>query len=497
MTSNNPTAPLNLLIRCLLCWFCASAASSGCGQASPAGTTNVVASPPSVERWEGYLDQRVLVSLEIHSDQTHWSARVAVPALAGERVTVGLDRQPLPWPSGWHTTMSSEAWGKCPLHARRRGGEISGLVEIHGTTYELVLRRVPPSAPARPAVRWEPPRPVSYRVEQVAFRSGTTRIAGEVMTPRGRRRRQAVLLLAGGESADRDGNAFVGQGRQLYRCIGDYLARLGFVVLRTDDRGVGNSEGRRGAATLAELAGDAVAALDYLAGRPDVLAGPVTVLGYSEGAVVAPIVSANAPGAISSLVLLAPQAVVGATGNMEQLKRRAARTTKELVDLGAPAEILGEFRRNWEERLELDRIISALLFSGVPPAEIRARLVNTKRFEEQRIDVALEQVSSPRGVYQLLHDPGPFLRKVQVPTLAVYFGMDEIVPPDVSEPVLRAIAEGGNRDLTVRVFPDYDHGMRRPAPEDRMEWPPPPAVPAPDVLELLGTWLLRYSAGGE
>ena len=60
-----------------------------------------------------------------------------------------------------------------------------------------------------------------------------------------------------------------------------FLIRRGFAVLGYDKRGVGGSTGDWHTATYQDLAGDVVAAFDYLKTRPDIDPAHIGFLGWS------------------------------------------------------------------------------------------------------------------------------------------------------------------------------------------------------------------------
>ena len=58
----------------------------------------------------------------------------------------------------------------------------------------------------------------------------------------------------------------------------------------------------------------------------------------------------------------------------------------------------------------------------------------------------------------LAHDPRPTLRKLAVPVLALFGGLDLQVPADQNLPEARkALAESGNGDVTVEALPGLNH----------------------------------------
>lgn len=117
--------------------------------------------------------------------------------------------------------------------------------------------------------------------ERVTFRSGGFELAGMVRVPDAQpagERRPAFLVLHGFGSHK-------GAGNVLGPC--GVLESLGYVTLRFDMRGCGESEGRRGHLICLEQVEDTRAALGCLAGHPAVDGSRIAVIGSSFGAAVA------------------------------------------------------------------------------------------------------------------------------------------------------------------------------------------------------------------
>ena len=91
--------------------------------------------------------------------------------------------------------------------------------------------------------------------------------------------------------------------------LSDYLTRHGIAVLRADDRGFAKSTGTFATATTADFATDAEAGVAYLKSRPDV-AGPIGLIGHSEGGIIAPMVAARNP-EVAFIVMMAGSGVRG------------------------------------------------------------------------------------------------------------------------------------------------------------------------------------------
>ena len=432
--------------------------------------------------WEGYIDGSCAVRLDLSRVGDKWGGRGIVFPLdqqvsLGEVEVTSLFLAPTEVAGLIHC----DAWGKCKMRAFVEAGELTGTLAIGGKPYPVRMRR----DHAAPAIEpWEPDRPVPYAAEPVAFPSGGIRIGGELTVPRVARPHPAVILLSGGGAHDRDGNAFAGQGSAFYRVIADHLTRRGFAVLRTDDRGIGTSTGDYESATLSDLADDTVAAVAYLRGRPGIRPGQIALLGFSEGAVVAPL-AATRTEAVSLLVLLAPEAVLGAEGDIDR-ERRAAERPDQPEWVVSVKTLRVEFRRR----------LFPLLLRGADRDTIRRELFADGRFEASMIEAGVRDLASPRNAFAFRHDAGAVLEETRVPTLAIYGGRDDVVPPDLNVPALRAAAERGrNPDVTVKVFPEYDHLMTRPyVPEVKRGLSWKRRTVAPDVLSTVSDWLARQFA---
>lgn len=114
----------------------------------------------------------------------------------------------------------------------------------------------------------------------------------------------AVLLLSGSGPQDRDET--LGDHKP-FAVWADFLTKLGFVVLRVDDRGVGSSMGDPKfleSTTTASYVSDAQAAIRFLYTQPMVDTMRIFVMGHSEGANVA-VKLANAQTDISGVISLA------------------------------------------------------------------------------------------------------------------------------------------------------------------------------------------------
>src|SRR5437868_4927420 len=151
---------------------------------------------------------------------------------------------------------------------RDRSGKISSLIWRHGGAAPRLARRVEVE-----------------RREDVRFSNGDVQLAGTLISPNTRGRHPAIILVHGSGAED----------REYMLPFARFLIRRGVAVLGYDKRGVGGSTGDWHAAPFEDLAGDVVAAFDYLKTRPDIDRTRIGLLGWSQAGWVMPLAAVRAP----------------------------------------------------------------------------------------------------------------------------------------------------------------------------------------------------------
>ena len=92
------------------------------------------------------------------------------------------------------------------------------------------------------------------------------------------------------------------------------------------------------------------------------------------------------------------------------------------------------------------------------PEEQRAQLGDTDALVAQQAAAGVAAFRGPWVSYFLDYDPRDDLRHVGVPVLALFGEHDTQVDVEQNlQPFVEALAEGGNTDVTVHVFPRANH----------------------------------------
>jgi uncharacterized protein len=206
----------------------------------------------------------------------------------------------------------------------------------------------------------------------------------------------AVVLLGAAGVNDRDG---VTNGVPTLGQIAGALADAGFIAVRYDKRGYGQSGGRSESSTLLDQVEDARAVAKWLSERKDVDAKRIAVIGHGEGAMIA-IVAASRDRRFAAIVSIAGPATTGAEQFIEQQQ------------LALEASTLPQAEK--DKRLALQRQVQQAVLTGKGwegvPANIR-RDADTPWFQSL-----------------LAYDPVKVLKDVRQPLLIVHGEVDREVP---------------------------------------------------------------------
>jgi uncharacterized protein len=100
---------------------------------------------------------------------------------------------------------------------------------------------------------------IKVNEQLISFQSSGNTLNGTLALPDySQEKYPAVLIIQGSGKLDRDGNDSKGKFKlNLYKQLAQFVASLGFITLRYDNRGVGQSEGDYIAAGMWDLVHDA------------------------------------------------------------------------------------------------------------------------------------------------------------------------------------------------------------------------------------------------
>ena len=365
------------------------------------------------------------------------------------------------------------------------GKTLSGTWKQSGQSFPLTLTRGEHKSPNRPQ---EPKPPFPYRSEDVSYENAKAgvKLAGTLTIPAGSGPFPAVLLITGSGPQDRDETLF---GHKPFLVIADSLTRSGIAVLRMDDRGVGGSSGVLSKATEDDLADDALAGVEFLRARHDILPARIGLIGHSEGADIAARAASRSP-SIAFIVMLAGTGIPG-----EELLTSQAEAIMRAE--GDPAD---EIQRNTDLQRGLFRILREEKDSAVAQERLREALndfvkdSNRSAAEKERfVDSQVRGVMSPSLRSIILADPGAVLRMVTCPVLALNGSRDLQVVARLNLPAIaKALGEGGNPDYEIAELPMLNHLFQHAGTGLVSEYGTIEQTFAPEALDVMNEWLQRH-----
>lgn len=335
----------------------------------------------------------------------------------------------------------------------------------------------------------EPKPPFPYRTEDVRFESVPgVRLAGTISMPPGAGPFPAVVMVTGSGAQNRDEELL---GHKPFLVIADYLARHGIASLRYDDRGFAGSTGNFAAATSADFANDAQAAVAFLRRQPGIAANRVGILGHSEGGLVAPIVAARDT-SVAFIVLLAGPGVPGDSILLmqEELIARTSGVSQAAIDTNAAVNV----RLFAAVKAARDSADAAARVSAIVDRMVASVPADEQPSARSRLEMAARQVLSPWTRYFLAYDPRPTLRRVHVPVLALDGSLDLQVPPKQDLAAIdTALTQGGNRDHRVQLLPGLNHLFQSAKTGSPSEYASIEETFSPAALAIIADWINAHA----
>ncbi|HEY0022012.1 MAG TPA: alpha/beta hydrolase [Longimicrobium sp.] len=380
--------------------------------------------------------------------------------------------------------------------ARGSSVERAGTLVQNGITHEILMHR----GAEAPTLRrpQEPVRPYPYDEREVRFasRAPGVRLAGTLTLPRSHGRHPGVVLISGSGAQDRDETI---AGHKPFLVLSDWLTRNGYAVLRVDDRGTGGSTGNVRTSTLMDIADDVRGAVDYLRGTAEIDTAAIGLIGHSEGGYVAPVVAAG-DRSVAFVALLGAPSVGGRAvfaAQRSALARASGATPRTIrVDSVLNARVFSVLdARPADDSLAhaVDRVLGAWLrsLSGADRATADS-LLRGRTPAQDSASVEFWKSAWFRSVY--FHDPATFLRRVDVPLLAVLGDLDLQVPAVQSAPAFNRLFRGERRRLlTLQLVPGVNHMLQTATRGTMDEYMLIEETIAPTVLRHITDWLSRVA----
>ena len=251
-----------------------------------------------------------------------------------------------------------------------------------------------------------------------------------------------ILLVPDSASSDRD---VTFSGIPIFRQLSDALVENGFMVMRFDKRGVGQSGGRPESATLEDYADDVRELVRYLERRPDVDRERIILVGYSDGGWVS-LVAARRENKIKAVALIA---TAGISGDELILEQQATLLTST-----------GNSDIERQENIDLQQRVN--------------RAVLNEGSWEGISEAVRTQANTPWFRSMLAFDPESTIERVRQPLLILQGELDQQTLPYHAERLQSIATKRARAGATVEVstLPGIDHHLTTSANGNNSEYLP-------------------------
>jgi pimeloyl-ACP methyl ester carboxylesterase len=277
-----------------------------------------------------------------------------------------------------------------------------------------------------------------FAQKEVSFHSGGNTLKGVLLLPKTKGPHPAVAFVHGSGSLDRN-------DWTSHPALREHLARHGIASLCWDKPGVGASTGDWTRQSFLDRAQEALGALKYLKGRPEIDGKHLGLWGISQGGWICPLAASLSPDVAFVILVSAP------AGTIEE---------QDLYRV--------ESEMRADSRLQGD-IDKALAFA-------RRLIEFVRNGSYEKFDAAQQEVAQegwfkdyvhrlgPRdfafGKKNIAYDGRPTLKGVKCPVLILVGERDTIVPAKKSAALMKDIlTKAGNKDVTVKTLAGADHFM--------------------------------------
>lgn len=404
--------------------------------------------------WKGELDlgfQKLPLLFHFEGEAGNWRGKMDSPSQGAEGIPVSKVLF-----DGMMLLLEID-----PLQASFEGvfqeGEFRGQFNQNGFKLPLNLNRQDPTVPVGTSINrpQEPKAPFPYETMEVTFVAGEDKIAlkGTITKPSGQGPFPAVVLVSGSGPQNRNGELL---GHKPFWVIADFLTRQGIVVLRYDERGVGQSEGSFKGTTSQGFAEDARAAMERLPYFEFVDPDRIGLVGHSEGGLIAWILGAEPKPLPHFIVALAPPVVpitqlterqtedaIRATGAPESLITQQKAFNGSLYQAIASAENPTSAAKNLEQVIR-----THALQAGLRDAQLEQKVAEQLSTYSQLVDP---------WFYQFIRtDPGSLIRQIEVPIWAAFGEKDVQVNAAENRDALKQMLGNDSRHA-VHSYPGLNH----------------------------------------
>jgi hypothetical protein len=290
------------------------------------------------------------------------------------------------------------------------------------------------------------------------IKNGEIVIGGTLTVPENEIKAPLLILSSGSGAQNRDSEIY---GFKIFEIIAQHLADQGIPSFRYDDRGINKSTGNFSNATLGDLVSDVEAIISYFKVNKEHSFKEFSVLGHSQGGVVAGKVAASNED-VKQLILMGSTAP-----SLSEILRyqvefaySASPVDKSLIDkeIAAREELMRAIAFNGDiesAKVNYNRSYTDVL-NGLPDAQ-RNSIPDIGSMVTTQTNQLAQLYSSPQIKSLLFYVPTEDLEMVKVPTLVLFGDKDTQVTITQNQAKIRAALEKSGSEFKIKIFENANH----------------------------------------
>ena len=333
------------------------------------------------------------------------------------------------------------------------GDSIVGTFNQGGLAFPLVLKRS-----EKPQSRYyqTPQGPFPYISEQVTIVNDKDNISlgGTFTRPQKGGQFATVILVSGSGPNDRDETIF---GHKPFLVLSDFLTRNGFAVVRYDKRGIGQSTGDYGKASITDFVRDAASVLEFMKSRKDVDKEHIYIIGHSEGSIIAAMMASQNSG-IDGIVSMAGPGIKGLEIVQDQNR---INMTAQGINPDTIEYLLALNRNILQEAIACDGSENASTSLKTQLASFWEHLpvtIKNQTGKEAFVDNNFKAMITPSYRSFLATDPAEWWDKIHCAVLAINGEKDTQVLAEKNLNAIRqALLKANNRNFEIKSYPQLNH----------------------------------------
>jgi len=343
-----------------------------------------------------------------------------------------------------------------------------------------------------------PKPPFSYNVQDTIYFNADKSIQyGATITypKNGKKTFPLLILITGSGQQDRDETL---SDHKPFAIIADYLTKLGYAVMRVDDRGVGQTTGDVVHATSADFANDVLAGIAFAKTLPYINKKEIGLLGHSEGGLIAPMVAAQS----KDVAFIVSLAGVGVKGidlvEKQQTDMMAAEgipqnDAQHLVGFSQKAITIFGTEKDSADAIKKTEVAFYEWKKTMPDSSLKTLKLNMDSAATIAfIRTMYNRTANPWTQFFIKSNAARYWSKVSVPVLAINGSKDiQVAAQENLQAIKKAATSNGNKKVTIIELPGLNHLFQTCNKCTLEEYDELEESFSPQALKTIGDWLLQ------